>query len=87
MDPESDDDKFGIMASSYNKKELLEHIGDDLDQHYPDGEAHYEVENFLKEVSKFEEEEYVFEFNGRKHYYKITEEVLKDVYYRKIKRI
>lgn len=76
MDPESDDDKFGIMANSSKKVELVNHIAEDLNIHYCEGEADKEIEEFLKEVLNSQEEEHIFEFNGRKHYYKITEEVV-----------
>lgn len=72
-DPESDDDKFGMMSISNKRSDLVDKIKEDLEIHYPDGEAKEEIEKFITDSYTSNEEELEFEFEGRGHYYKIIE--------------
>ena len=73
-DPQSDDDKFGLMSISKKRSDLVDKIKEDLEIHYSDGEAKKEIESFITDSYGSNEEELEFEFEGRSHFYKITEE-------------
>ena len=73
MDPKSDDDKFGIIANSEKLEELVGFVKDDLEIIYIGNDIESEIDSFINEILEAGEE-YIFEFEGRKHHYKILEE-------------